>query len=271
MAGPRRPAPHLDPNVPCDARMYDYLLGGKDNFAVDRRAIEKILAIGPYQAVLCRENREFLGRVVRYLAAEAGIRQFIDFGSGLPTQENVHQIAHATAPDARVVYVDYDPMAVIHGRALLTHADNVAYIEGDVRKPDAVLADPHVRKLINLDEPVAVLLFAILYAMPADENSRILAELRQAMAPGSYLAMSHPSGSADSPDIKAIAEALDAAGGIPYITRTHDEILAFFTGFELVDPGVVRPREWRPDNPKVTDLQAEPGVPDMWGGVGHLR
>ena len=181
----------INTGVPNPARIYDYFLGGKDNFPADREVAEQVVAIAPVARDIVEDNRAFLRRAVRLLAGEAGIRQFIDLGSGLPTQGNVHEIAQAAVPDARVVYVDNDAMVVTHSRALLA-GDNTAAIEADLRDPDSVMGHPEVRELIDFDQPIALLLMAILHFVPDDEDPYgIVARFRDALPAGSYLALSH--------------------------------------------------------------------------------
>jgi hypothetical protein len=190
----RRAPEGFEASTPNVARMYDYYLGGKDNFPADRQAAERVLAIVPEVRAAVRANRAFVGRAVRFLAA-AGVRQFLDVGSGLPTRRNVHEVAHELAPDARVVYVDDDPVVVVHGRALLACTDTVAVVQGDLRRPEEVLGHPEVRALIDLDEPVAVLLTLVLhFVTDAEDPVGIVRRLRDAMAPGSYLVVSHGTG-----------------------------------------------------------------------------
>jgi hypothetical protein len=243
-----RPAPTgVDVTIPNVARMYDYALGGKDNFAADRAAAEKLFAAAPEvgrRPML--DNRAFMGRVVKFLA-DAGIRQFLDVGAGLPTQGNVHEIAHWVAPDARVVYIDYDPVVVVHGQALLAGSDNVAVVQGDLRRPEEILEHPDVRAQIDFGQPVAVMLVAILHFIAdADDPNTIVARLRDAMAPGSYLAITHV---AMESHAAAIAKGKEVYKGATasVAPRTRAEILRLFDGFDLVEPGLVWVPQWRPD------------------------
>ena len=178
----------IDASVPNAARVYDCFLGGKDNFAVDRELAQKILEVLPDTADVCRDNRDFLQRAVRFLAGEAGIRQFLDIGSGLPTMGNVHEVAQEAAPGVRVAYVDYDPVVLSHARALLAKGKDVVVAEGDLRSPEAILADERVRQLIDFSQPVAVLLVAMLhFVTDADRPYDAVRTLVDALAPGSYL------------------------------------------------------------------------------------
>ena len=263
----------INTGVPNPARIYDYLLGGKDNFPADREIAERVLAIAPVAREVVEDNRKFLRRAVEVLA-DAGARQFIDLGSGLPTQGNVHEIAQAAAPGSRVVYVDNDPMVVAHSRALLA-GDNTVAIEGDLRQPDKVLGHPEVRELIDFGQPVALLLLAILHFVPDDEDPfGIVARYRDALPAGSHLAISH--GTRDIPqrpdlspeemaDMGAKVEQLYQLTTASLVTRTRAEVERFFDGLELLEPGVVEIQRWRPDGR--TSLL--PG--GFYGGVARKR
>jgi hypothetical protein len=245
----RAPA-DIDITKPNCARIYDYLLGGKDNFAADREAVQQLLAVTPHMASIVRDNRAFIGRAVRYLADEAGIRQFLDLGGGLPTQTNVHEMAQHIAPDARVVYVDNDPVVWSHGQALLADGHHVAMVFADLREPASVLEHPDVRALLDLTQPVAVLCASVLHLVSdAEDPHRVIAEYRDRVASGSHLVISHgTTGNAEN-------DPTDTVGGVTNVlrhasaqlhVRTEPEIQRFFEGFELVDPGVVWLTEWRP-------------------------
>jgi O-methyltransferase involved in polyketide biosynthesis len=255
----------VDTSRPSIARVYDYFLGGKDNFACDREVGEQVRAAVPEVATMAAQNRAFLGRVVRYLA-EQGIRQFVDIGTGLPTQNNVHQVAQTIAPDARVVYVDNDPVVLAHARALLAENPNTIAVDGDLRRPADILADPRVRGLIDLDQPVAFLMVGILYFLTdAERPADVVATLRDAMAPGSYLAISHVV-SDDAPDaLGAVQEIyrsfLRREGDA---RRTKAEVGTFFDGLELIDPGLVYVKDWHGDD--TPDLSP---VTWMVGGVAR--
>jgi len=268
--GPGPLASKLDATTPNIARMYDYYLGGKDNFAADRACADKVLSHYPELRAVARENRAFLSRVVRFLAAEAGIRQFVDIGAGLPTMENVHEVAHAVAPQARVIYVDHDPLVCAHARALLAIRDTVSVVQADMRDPEAILKDPETQRLIDFSQPVAILLVAILHFIAGDDNPyEIVGRLREAMAPGSYLVVSH-AGSDDLPTRaqEAAAEYNRATAQMWFRTRT--EILRFFDGFDLIDPGLVAADAWRnptPPHPGITNQLASAG----FVGIGRRR
>jgi SAM-dependent methyltransferase len=256
---------NINTDVAHPARMYDYYLGGKDNFPADREAAEQALAASPAVRDMARQNRAFLQRVVRFLAREAGIRQFLDIGTGLPTQGNVHEIAQAIAPDARVVYVDNDPIVVVHSDALLA-GHNTTAMQADLREPDAILERPEVREAIDFDQPVAILVVAVLhFIQDAEDPVGIVARLRNAMAPGSYLAISHGTTDLPKADPKVAARVVSAyrRTSAPVVLRTCAQIERFLDGFELVDPGLVQIQCWRPDGP----IGNVPG--GIYGAVGR--
>ncbi len=262
----------FDPSVPNEARVYDYWLGGKDNFAADREAAEAALLIAPELPLMCREGRKFLRRSVRLLAA-AGIRQFIDIGCGLPTQGNVHEIAQECAPDARVVYVDKDPVVVNHGQALVEDNERVAVIQGDVRDPDSILTHPRLRELVDLDEPVGVLLVAVLAAINDDDlTMAITARLREAIAPGSYMVISHAISDLRPEVTDKLALLFAGEWAVKDDGRlrlpTQAEILPLFGDLEMVEPGLVQVPEWRPEPDEL-----RPPKDTVWavGGVGRKR
>jgi O-methyltransferase involved in polyketide biosynthesis len=250
------------PNV---ARIYDYLLGGKDNFEEDRSAARQLLDAVPDAAVAAWDNREFLGRAVRFLAEEAGIRQFIDIGTGLPTRGSVHAIVEQSAPASRVVYVDYDPVVIDHAQALLAEHPNVIAINGDLRQPGLVLADPAIQRLIDFDQPVAILLVAILHFVKDEESpGQILSQLRNAMAPGSYLALSHVTSDGVPPAAIDRVRKLYEQATAPGVPRNYADISALFDGLELIPPGVVNVASWRADW-----MATEPGRTIFFVGVGR--
>jgi hypothetical protein len=255
---------------PTPARMYDYYLGGKDNFAVDREAAEQVLSAAPEVRLLATENRAFLGRAVRYLAAEAGIRQFIDVGTGLPTQGNVHEVAQAVDPAARVVYVDNDPIVRAHAKALLPSDGTTAVIEADMRDPRPILEHPDLRRLIRFDEPVAVLFMSVLHFI-ADEDDPygMVAAFRDACVPGSYLALSHiTSPEQNTEGAAAAANVYKARATSPAILRSPKEVQTLFDGYEMVEPGLVRLPQWRPGHPRDAKKADEVW---MLSGVGRRR
>jgi S-adenosyl methyltransferase len=256
----------IDVSRPSIARIYDYLLYGKDNFAVDRAAAQRLMESRLDPRRLSLANRGFLLRAVRFLA-EQGISQYLDLGSGLPTSPNVHEVAREIIPGARVVYVDHDPIVVAHNDALLATRDGVMTIRGDVRDPDAVLGDDALSTCIDFRQPVAVLLLSVLHFISLEENAPgIIARLRERMAPGSYLAISI--GTSDGADPEMLAEATQTYAGarMPFTLRSRAQIMDLFDGFDLVEPGVVSLPEWRPDpNTDRTPLRG-PTV----GGVAGL-
>jgi S-adenosyl methyltransferase len=234
----------VDAGTPNVARVYDYMLGGKDNFPADRDAAEQILAAFPEAREGVRQNRAFLRRAVDYLAREAGVRQFLDVGTGLPTQQNVHPVAQAVAADARVVYVDNDPVVCVHGRVLLADNDAVAMVEADLRQPRQILTDPATVRLIDFSQPVALLMVAILHFIRDEEDPfAAVGQLRDALAPGSYLVISHMLDAdqrrQDTDQVKRVYSRA-SAGVHP---RTREQILRFFEGFELVDDDRLLPPE----------------------------
>jgi hypothetical protein len=249
---PVGPPARIDTSRPNPARVYDALLGGKDNFPADRAAAHDILNIAPQARQGARQNRAFLQRAVRHLAGEGGIRQFLDIGTGLPTQGNVHQVAQAVAPDARVLYVDHDPVVHAHANALLANHTTTIAVLGDLREPEAIVAAPEVRRLLDLTRPVAVLLVAVLHFLRDQEDpAGIVTRLRDAMAPGSYLVISHAT--ADfHPDQGAKVTQVYQQASAPLVLRSRDQIARFFDGFDLVEPGLVEPVAWRSDQGPVS-------------------
>src|SRR5580704_16075759 len=258
-----RPPPGIDATVPTAARMYDYWLGGHDNFAADRIAALKVTERTPGVAEAARANRAFLGRAVRHLAAEAGIRQFLDLGTGLPTKGNVHQVAQAITPDAHVVYVDNDPMVLAHARALKT-GDGTAVIHADLRDPDTILSHPETRRLIDVSQPLAILFVAVLHYVPDPDAHEAVAAFASAAAPGSHLVLTHVTGATDPP-ASAVGRAVFARSANPVTPRTEERVLAFFDGLEILEPGLVPVQQWRPEE------HAPAGPDKTWliGGVGR--
>ena len=244
----------IDTSKAHPARMYDYLLGGKDHFEADREAIAALLQAVPNTRTGARENRAFLGRAVRYLVAEAGVRQFLDIGAGLPTSPNVHEVAQTVSPDARIVYVDNDPIVLAHARALLTStsAGKAAYVDADLREVDRILNAPQLRDSLDLSEPVALLLIAVMHFIPdQDGPCEIVRALLDALPAGSYLAMSHLSGDFDPQAWDGVAKVY-AERGMVMRVRSKAEIERFFAGLDLVEPGVRPSARWRPANGQVS-------------------
>jgi hypothetical protein len=238
----------FDTSVAHQARMYDYVLGGKDNYESDRAAVQAGIAVWPDMAFAMRANRAFLGRVVRYLAAEAGIRQFLDLGTGIPTSGNTHQVAQAIAPESRVVYVDYDPVVLAHARALLisNEAGATAYIDADARNTGTILSQ--AAELLDFSQPVAVTMLALLHVIPdSDDPYAIVAKLMDAVPSGSYLAISHSGTDLFAPGMN------DTFKGVMnqliqqrYTPRSREQVTRFFAGMDLVEPGLTAVEAWRP-------------------------
>jgi hypothetical protein len=260
--------PPFDTSVANQARIYDYLLGGKDNYAADRAAVDAVLKVAPELGFTARANRAFLGRVVRYLTAEAGIRQFLDIGTGIPTAGNTHQVAQAVAPESRVVYVDYDPVVLAHARALLTShkAGATEYVDADLRDTPAILG--HAARLLDFTKPVAVTLLMVLHVIPdSDDPHALVAKVMDALPSGSYLAVSHlGSDLLDQEAKQGFENIVSRSAQQQYIGRSRDEMLRFFAGTDLVEPGLVRVEEWRPD--PVAD---ETGRSALWCALGKKR
>jgi SAM-dependent methyltransferase len=257
----------LNTNVPQSARVYDYWLGGKDNFPADRAMAEAIVEQVPTIRTQVRAQRAFLGRAVRYLAAEAGIRQFLDIGTGIPSAGNVHNVAQEVAPESRVVYVDNDPIVLTHSRALLssTPAGQLAFILADLRQPKAILADPAVARTLDLGRPVGLVLVGIMHHLRDDEDPRgIVATLMDALAPGSYLVLSQTTPDFDPEAMRGLA-AVSERGGITNVPRSLADTEPFFAGLELVEPGLVPLPAWRPD----PGTGQDPRTVSAYGGVAR--
>jgi len=264
--GGKASPPAFDTSVANQARMYDYLLGGKDNYAADRAAAQATLKIYPEMAFAARSNRAFLGRAVRYLAGEAGIRQFLDIGTGIPTAGNTHQVAQEISPESHVVYVDYDPIVLAHARALLTsnEAGATHYIHADLRDTAAILTQ--AGELLDRTRPVAVMLLAILHVIPDyDDPHGIVAALMDALPSGSHLVISHPASDLLSPEARNGLEDLsDRMMQLKVTSRSREQVARFFAGLDLVAPGLVRIGEWRHDPDPA-------GLPAGWCAVGRKR
>jgi trans-aconitate methyltransferase len=256
----------IDTSVAHPARVYDYWLGGKDNFAADREAAERVLAATPGLRFRVRANRAFLARAVRFLAGEAGVRQFLDIGTGIPAADNTHQVAQAAAPDARIVYVDNDPIVLAHARALLASGPEGAtqYVHGDLREPTATLGE--AAQTLDFTQPIALMLLGILHLIQDSEDPyRIVAELMAALPPGSYLAISHPASDTDPAAQAEAQKRYNERVSTPQTLRTRDEVARFFTGLDLVPPGLVYVHTWRPDPADA----APAGVTSAYGGVAR--
>jgi S-adenosyl methyltransferase len=243
------PVRQLDTTVARQARIYDYLLGGKDNFAADREAADQAVAAFPGLLAWARNNRAFLARAVRYLVTEAGIRQFLDIGTGLPTADNTHEVAQRLAPQARVVYVDNDPVVLVHAKALLASAPEGAtdYIHADLRDPDAIL--DAAAATLDFGRPIAVMLLAILHVVTdADDPWSIVSRIMAAVPAGSYLVISHPARDIHAEAIAEMTKRFNLRmGGVLSTGRTLGEVTRFFDGLDLIDPGIVPTPRWRPD------------------------
>lgn len=251
------------------ARLYNFYLGGQDNYPVDRAAAAEVLRVVPESRDIARANRAFLQRAVRFLAGEAGIEQFIDIGTGLPAAGSVHEVAQRINLDARVAYVDNDPIVHVHASALLAGQPNAGIVLADLRDPERILTHPSVRELIDFGKPVGLLLLAVLHFVTDEEEpGRIVAALREALCPGSYLILSHATADFHDQSVADAATAVYKKATAPLVLRDRDHIKAFFTGWDLIDPGVVQPPLWRPDGqpPHPEDL-AKIGI---YGAVGRL-
>jgi hypothetical protein len=264
------PAPEVDITRPHAARMYDYGLGGKNHFAADRAVAEQLLAHIPTLRSVARENRAFLGRAVRFLAREAGIRQFLDIGSGLPATDNVHEVAQAVTPEARVIYVDNDPLVLVHARALLASSPQgrTGYIQDDLRAPASILSSPVTREIIDFKQPVALMLVSVLHFLTDDDNpAGIVSALLDALPSGSYLAASHSTTEHAPPKEAAAGVSAYRATGISFQPRDSGDFARFaFSGLDLVPPGVVLVSEWRPDEDGPMPPAAEVSC---YGGVAR--
>jgi len=268
-AAVERPAWLLDEfdlDRPNAARVYDYFLGGSQNLAADRELARQILTAIPDAALVVQANRAFLRRAVLY-CIEVGIRQFLDLGSGIPTVGNVHEVAQRAAAESRVVYVDIEPVAVAHSRAILAGDDRVAVLQADIRDPDRILLDPGLRRLLDLDQPVAVLMVAVLPFVPdAEDPFRIVARFRDSISPGSYLVLSHGTPDTRPKDVARLTERYRSTS-TPVKMRPRQQVERFFTGFELVEPGLVLVQQWRPD--RLDGVEERPEWSSVYAGVGR--
>jgi trans-aconitate methyltransferase len=260
----------IDLERPSVARVYDYLLGGAHNFAADRAVASHALEAMPTLRAVARTNRALLRRMVRHLL-DLGVRQFLDLGSGIPAAGNVHEIAHRVDPDARVVYVDVDPVAVAHGRTILADVPNAISLQADVREPKTVLESAEVREVLDFERPIAVLMIAVLHFVPdGDDPHRIIADYLDPLVPGSYLGISHSGfedGEEDAAAVKAREEYSEQVTQVTF--RNQAELRSLFQGLEILDPGVVRMPQWKPESPDDVDESAEhfPG----FAGLGRKQ
>jgi S-adenosyl methyltransferase len=256
----------FDARVAHPARVYDYWLGGKDNFAADRIAGEQTIAAYPAIRASARANRAFLARSVRYLATEAGIRQFLDIGTGLPTASNTHEVAQSIAPDSRIVYVDNDPLVLAHARALLTSRPEgvTAYLDADLRDVEEILAQ--AADTLDFGQPVGVMLLAVLHYIPdLDEARQVMTRLVQALPSGSFVTISHAASDISPEEMAEMIRRMNehlAEGN--HVGRTRDVVASLFSGLDLLEPGVVKVTQWRPES----DAEAD-GPTSLWGGVAR--
>ena len=255
----------LDVTTPNVARVYDYYLGGDHNYEADREAARRVLGVAPDVPMAALENRAFLQRAARFLVQEARIAQYVDIGPGLPTQGNVHQIVRQYDPQAHVLYADNDPVVLRHGQSLLSDVPGVSIVDGDLRDPEGLLSNPVLRGLINFDQPVAVCITLALHFVPdKDDPYGIVARLRDALCPGSYIVISHVTTEGrDDETLTQITGTYNQATA-PLVMRSHDEITRFFDGFELVKPGIVFLSQWRPSS----ESYPEGGTRWAYAGVG---
>jgi hypothetical protein len=258
--------PGVNVNAPHSARIYDYWLGGKDNFAVDRAVGEAMIRAIPGMRYMAGENRKFVHRAARDLVQQQGIRQFLDVGTGIPTRPNLHEIAQGIAPQTRVVYVDNDPIVLVHARALMisTGEGRSEYVSADLREPESILTDPAVKATLDLGEPVGFTLIAILMLLSdADDPWGKVAQLREAMPSGSCLAITHPTADFAPAEVEQAVAAATSAG-MTLVARTEQAVRRFFGDWELLDPGLVPVSAWRPDEPV-----ADPKAAYYWAGVAR--
>lgn len=256
--------PHeVDFSKPNVARMYDYYLGGKDNYSADREAAQLVLGAAPDVPLAALENREFLKRAMQFLMRDQGIRQFVDIGPGLPTQSNVHQLARQYDPSTHVVYIDNDAVVLTHSRSLLDGVPGVTVVPGDLREPGPILADPELRELIDFSLPVALCMTLILHFLPPDDDPYgVVARFREALCPGSFLVLSHVTGDGREPGALTGIDDVYGNTNAPLIMRTREQVAEFFNGFDLIEPGVVFLSQCRPSG----EYYAQGGT--RWGYCG---
>lgn len=258
----------LNTDVAHSARVYDYLLGGKDHYAADREAAEEVVKVAPYMRTSIRASRNFMVRMAHHLAAECGIRQYLDIGTGLPTSPNLHEVVQAVDPSSRVIYVDNDPIVLVHARALLTSTPEgrSRYIQADLSDPDAILTAPEVREALDLSRPVALCLIAVVHFInDDDEANAVVRRLLEPLPSGSYLALSAINIESAAVPVRAAIREYNARG-IKSKGRTTAQIKSYFDGMELVDPGVTPAHHWRPDDEarRIDDSQVS-----IWGGLAR--
>jgi hypothetical protein len=263
--GDEREVPKIDTSVAHIARVYDYWLGGKDNFAVDREIGDKVLQVHPETVLSVQANRKFLARSVRHLAATEGVGQFLDVGTGLPSGNNTHEVAQAVRPEARVVYVDNDPIVLAHARALLTSSPEgaTAYLDADIRDTGDILAG--AARLLDFSQPVAIMLIAVLHMLRDEEDPQAIVDRFMAAVPaGSFLVISHLASDVQQETMAEMGRRLNQSMTQQFTMRTHAQVAAFFDGLTLLDPGVVLTHQWRPDSEADADT---PGV--LWAGAAR--
>jgi hypothetical protein len=257
-SGEQQPATDLRPEVPHPARIYNYFLGGKDNFPADRAAGEQMIAVAPQTPGAARANRAFLQRAVRFVAAE-GVDQFLDIGTGIPTAGNTHEVAQQVDPQARVVYIDNDPIVLAHARALMAGPGHGAttVIQADLREPAAILADPRVREALDFDRPIALMLVAVLHFVDEElDPYGIVATLLDALAPGSYLILSHATGDFDPPATAEAGKEIYKKAAAQVSPRTREQVERFVEGLEPAEPGLVVLPKWRPESAEEAEVWA---------------
>ncbi|MFI9648210.1 SAM-dependent methyltransferase [Streptomyces sp. NPDC052040] len=262
----------IDSTVPTAARMYDHYLGGKDNYAVDRAACEELDKVVPSTRALALNNRRFLQRVVRTLAQDHGIRQFLDHGSGLPTQDNIHQVAQRIDPDTHVVYVDNDPMVLVHGRALLEQDERTAVVQADMRDTDTIFTHPDTRRLIDFSRPVAVLFNSVMHCIPdsgTDGPPALVRRVAERLAPGSFLVMCQLV--SEDPEVRDFVTAFmeQVTQGHWGRVRRQQDVADWFEGMDILEPGLVEVSTWRPDTEVAPRQLTREWI--EFGGVGRLR
>ncbi|MFE9390813.1 SAM-dependent methyltransferase [Streptomyces sp. NPDC006784] len=265
--------PGIDTTKPHSARMYDYYLGGKTHYEVDVQAAEAVIATVPFAGAMARANRDFMIRATRWLASEAGVRQFLDIGSGIPTEPNLHQVAQSVAPEARVVYTDSDPIVLQYAQALLhsTPEGRTTYLQADAAKPESIADSDELHATLDLSSPVALSVNALFHFVPDEWGPyEILTGLLDRLPSGSYLCLSHATADIDDPALAALGrevEEIYAKGGTALRLRDRSEVGRFFEGLELVEPGIVMAHDWRPEPGRTEEL--EEGQPSMLAGLAR--
>jgi hypothetical protein len=272
MADAEQAPPELNTAVAHPARRYDYWLGGKDNFAADRESGDAVAAAFPTVRTAAIENRRFLRRAVAYLVREAGIRQFLDIGTGLPSANNTHQVAQGIAPESRIVYVDNDPLVLVHARALLTSTPEgrTTYLDADIRSPEKILGHPDLKATLDLDHPIGLMIVAVMHFVPdSDAPYESVAKLVSAMPSGSYLTITHATNDYMPPETSAAVNEADTRPRVPFQFRSKAEFARFLEGTDLIDPGVVSVAEWRADG----EVQPRPSAAEtaVYGAVARIR